>query len=256
MPLPSALGRLLNELSWEGDPCRYRHGGLGLENVLTVEVFQALDFLPRAEFLGPIIRSAAGGSPATLQLLAEQVEDLSFSLLPGEVRLAEGATNGKSRLTLQPDAILESPSVYCMVEAKRIKRGSFQEEQLAREFLAVLKKAGDRKGLLFLILPAPPPVCVKRHGRMALHDAVVRWLPQVLERAEGEFPAFNELESTIDSILAYTTWRRVYDEVERALNNFSSATPSVCGSVRRLANAVLDSVRRHGPLESLPSQNR
>ena len=76
----SALCSLSNEISWEGNARKYRHGGPGLENVLTVEVFQALDFLPRTEFLGRIIQSADGGTPATLKTLAEQVEDLTVSL--------------------------------------------------------------------------------------------------------------------------------------------------------------------------------
>ncbi|MBE9020222.1 hypothetical protein IQ272_29640 [Chroococcidiopsidales cyanobacterium LEGE 13417] len=42
----SVLGRLLEELSWVGSTIgSYRTGGRGLENVLTAEVFQALDFL-------------------------------------------------------------------------------------------------------------------------------------------------------------------------------------------------------------------
>ena len=47
-----AVRCLLDELSWEGNAWKYREGGLGLENVLTAEVFQALDFLPREAFLG------------------------------------------------------------------------------------------------------------------------------------------------------------------------------------------------------------
>jgi hypothetical protein len=100
--------------------------------------------------------------------------------------------------------------------------------------------------LLLLVLPAPPPVSVRRHGRLALHEAVAHWLPRVLERAEGEFPPINELCSKIDSIVAYTTWQRVYDEVKDALNKFSSADPSVQRSVSRLADAVLDAIRWHG----------
>ena len=41
---PSAMGRLLEEISWEGNARKYRHGGRGLENVLTAEFFLALDF--------------------------------------------------------------------------------------------------------------------------------------------------------------------------------------------------------------------
>ncbi|MBD2648195.1 hypothetical protein H6G92_18560, partial [Nostoc foliaceum FACHB-393] len=42
------IGRLLQELSWVGSTIKeYRDGGRGFENVLTAEVFLALDFLPR-----------------------------------------------------------------------------------------------------------------------------------------------------------------------------------------------------------------
>ena len=52
----SVIGRLLEELSWVGHTIKsYREGGRGFENVLTAEVFQALDFLPRSNFLGKII---------------------------------------------------------------------------------------------------------------------------------------------------------------------------------------------------------
>ena len=54
----SAIDRLLDELSWEGNARKYRGGGRGLENVLTAEVFQALDFLPRDAFLGAVLRGA------------------------------------------------------------------------------------------------------------------------------------------------------------------------------------------------------
>lgn len=47
----SIIGRLLKEISWEGKRVKmYRNGSLGYENVLTVEFFQALDFLPRNQF--------------------------------------------------------------------------------------------------------------------------------------------------------------------------------------------------------------
>jgi hypothetical protein len=40
----SVLGRLLEEISWEGASVRrYRDGGRGHENVLTAEVLTALD---------------------------------------------------------------------------------------------------------------------------------------------------------------------------------------------------------------------
>jgi hypothetical protein len=139
-----------------------------------------------------------------------------------------------------------------MLEAKRIKKpGAFLEKQLAREFLAVVHEARGRSGLLLLVLPEAPPVLVTGHGRLTLNEAVDLWLPQVLERAEVELPSLEELRLSIDLILAYTTWQRIYQEVEASIKSFSSADPSVRGTVTRLANAVLDAIRWHSqPLQA------
>lgn len=242
----SALGRLLNEVSWEGNARKYRHGGPGLENVLTTEVFQALDFLPRTEFFGRIVRSAVGDGAETLNVLAGQVENLTFRLLPGDITLTERQPNGKRRLDVQPDGILESADVYCMLEAKRIKRGAFMPEQLAREFLAVVQEAGSRRGLLLLVLPSSPPVNVDGHGRLALHDAVTEFLPQVVERVPGRFPAISELCSRVDSTLAYTTWQRIAEQVGIAAAQFSSDDQTVKRCIGRLAAAVVNAIQWHG----------
>ena len=53
----SPMGRLLEELSWEGNARKYRGGGRGLENVLVTEVFSLLDQLPRSTFLGAVLTS-------------------------------------------------------------------------------------------------------------------------------------------------------------------------------------------------------
>ncbi len=96
--------------------------------------------------------------PATLKLLAGQVEGLTFKFLDGDINLAETGPKDKKPLNVQPDGIFECEIAYCMLEAKRIKRGAFHPEQLAREFLAVLQEAKNRSGLLLLVLPVPPPV--------------------------------------------------------------------------------------------------
>jgi len=62
--LPTTINRLLAEVSWEGSKIanykvgKAHEGGRGFENVLTAEVFNALDFLPREHFLGSILASA------------------------------------------------------------------------------------------------------------------------------------------------------------------------------------------------------
>jgi hypothetical protein len=78
----SHIGRLLEELSWEGNARRYRQGGRGLENVLVTEVFAALDLLPREAFLGSILRSAHSGDQARAAAAAG-AEDARVEVLPG-----------------------------------------------------------------------------------------------------------------------------------------------------------------------------
>lgn len=128
----SPLGRLLQELSWEGNARRYRGGGRGFENVLTAEVLQVLEFLPREAFLGRILRSASSEAAAAIAAMRQEVEAVTFSVLPGGLMLTKSQTLGRPQLEVQPDAVLESPSVYCLVEAKRIRQAAFHPEQLAR----------------------------------------------------------------------------------------------------------------------------
>ena len=145
----SPVGRLLEEISWEGNAKPYRAGGRGRENVLTVEAFAPLDYLPRTRFLGQVIRSAHGADEARRRV-AEEIERAEMSLLPGDVFL------GQTRVHVQPDATILTPFTYVLVEAKRIRSSSFQVDQLAREFVAVLQEAEDRTPLLLLVLGAPP----------------------------------------------------------------------------------------------------
>jgi hypothetical protein len=61
----SVLGRLLEEISWEGSRVKgYRDGGRGRENVLTAEVLLPLTFLPQEAFLAEVVRSAHGAEQA------------------------------------------------------------------------------------------------------------------------------------------------------------------------------------------------
>jgi hypothetical protein len=166
-PADSTLGRLLQELSWEGRSVRnYRDGGLGRENVLTAEVLTALDYLPRTAFLGAVLAAAHGADQARSQVMSE-VEEAVITLLPDEVRLQPRNPHQQDGLVVQPDAIISSSNSYVLVEAKRLRRSSFQPEQLAREYLAVTQQANGRTPLLLLILGAPPPVAGRASGDSA-----------------------------------------------------------------------------------------
>ena len=153
---PSVVGQLLKSVSWE-KATYYRLGGKGRENVLTAQVFGALDLLPRTAYLGSVLRTQTHGAEQAVRLLSDESEDLTFTLLPDDLYLDVKAAHGTKRVSVQPDGLLESKSVFCLMEAKRIKPGSFQPEQLAREYLTVLKfaKARDITPLLLLVLPDP-----------------------------------------------------------------------------------------------------
>ena len=100
-------------------------------------MFYPLDFLPQSEFLGQILASAHGADAAR-QSVIEEVEEATVSFLPGDVPLAN------SMIRVQPDVLLTSASTYTFVEAKRIRRSSFQTDQLAREPIATVQQAGER----------------------------------------------------------------------------------------------------------------
>ncbi|MEU4746203.1 hypothetical protein AB0G02_37880, partial [Actinosynnema sp. NPDC023658] len=116
----SVLGRLLDEISWEGASVRhYRDGGRGRENVLTAEVLTALDFLPRRAFLGAVLDNAHGADQARLTA-SREVEDAELVFLPDEVVLNPDGRSRGDRLIVQPDATITTPSAHVLIEAKRI----------------------------------------------------------------------------------------------------------------------------------------
>src|SRR5690606_17380405 len=94
----SVVRRLLAEVSWE-KASRYHNGGLGFENVLTVEVPQGLDFLPRRHFFGTVVQAIRGlGSEVDTvkEKLVHEAEYGVFRLLPSQsyyLRPSEEALN-------------------------------------------------------------------------------------------------------------------------------------------------------------------
>lgn len=154
----------------------------------------------------------------------------------------------KRSLCIQPDGVIESPGVYGLLEAKRIKRGAFEPEQLAREYLAVVQEAQGqgRKPLLLLVLPAAPPVAVKGHGRVEIDKAVANFLEPVRLRCEHEFPEVEMLLRDVSSVIAYTTWPALVDAITAGLSEFSSGDASFDASVKRVATAALSAINWHG----------
>jgi hypothetical protein len=237
----SIVGKLLEEISWE-KARDYRAGGQGRENVLTAEVLMGLDFLPRTHFLAAVVRAAHGADTARKRLAAE-AEDLQMSFLPGDFSFGSGAR--KATLVVQPDAIFETPSTYTLVEAKRIRYGSFQPEQLAREYVTLMSRAGSATPIL-LLLGAAPPVRVKGHGQLEIAEAVGQFLGPVLERAGSEtLPSEAELMERIPEVFCWISWPELDQCVRESAAKYTAGHASGDASVQRIAAFIHNAVAWH-----------
>ena len=231
--MTSAIRRLLDEISWEGNASKYRDGGLGMENVLTAEVLQALDFLPRDAFLGQALREAHGADRARIEA-ASDAEDLVFDVLPGDLELTEFS------IRAQPDALLRSEHSFVFVEAKRLRTSAFLEEQIARELLLTAHHAAGRQPLLLLVLGAPPPIPVRGHGRLGIADAVRLGHRLISERLGKEVPICDP-----QATVAYVTWADIAAMAIRVAEAYEIDDDSALRAIRRIATSVGDAVTAH-----------
>lgn len=240
----SVLGRLLQEISWSGSTVRdFRDGGRGHENVLTAETLTALDFLPRQDFLGAVVSAAAGADRARASFASES-EAAVLTLLPDQLWIGS-EQRPRDRVGVQPDGIMVSPSCFVLLEAKRIGPSSFQPEQLAREYVALLEQARGRSPLLLLLLGAPPPVTVRGHGKLSLTEAVDVGLLSVLKRI-GDNPSQRaSLLDQLPDVVAWITWQQMADTVMKQQERVAPSTASLDACVARLVESLLAAIARH-----------
>lgn len=232
--MSSAIRRLLQEISWEGNASKYHDGGLGKENVLTAEVLQALDYLPRETFLAGVLRAAHGADVAREDAAAD-AEDLAFDILPGDLALEAPP------IRCQPDALLESSKTFVFVEAKRIRTSAFQPEQLARELLITEHHAAQKRALLLLILGSPPPVHVRGQGRLDLGEAVDLGARLISERT-GVLTSIDNAEAKV----AFVTWAEIAEVISNLAANYGGEDLSATRGIRRIAKSAVDAVAAHG----------
>ena len=248
----SPIGRLLEELSWMGRSVKaVRGGGRGNENVLTVEALQGLDFLPRKLFLGEVIR-AAHGADAARQILIQEIEQAELKLLPGNHYLIPSATRHQVKLPVQPDILIETDSCYVLGEVKRIRRSSFQPEQLSREFVLLMREAQgtqnyphQRIPLMFLILGSEPPVAIDGHGRLDIADGIKLYLESVLKRAEDHDFTAEELLEKMPEAVAWITWQEIRDVVNKQVDKLELEEESIASCIQRLARSVTRVIEWH-----------
>lgn len=233
----SVVGRLLEEISWQ-KAVRYRQGGRGIEDVLTAEVFMPLDYLPRDPFFGEVFRRGHGADRARAAVVAE-IEDAQFTLLPDEVLV------GPKAVKVQPDGYLATPSTLVLMEAKRIRRSSFQTKQLARELVALHQQSDGRTPLLFLVLGAPPPVRVDTLGRIDPAQAISLTIEEVIEETGVTQVSASELLNGLEDTLAWITWSEIRELVEDQAASIPDLPHGLGGTIRRLAAAVTRAVDWH-----------
>jgi hypothetical protein len=169
---------------------------------------------------------------------AAGAEEAQVEVLPGGPDLYAGGPN------IQPDAVLEMPEATVLVEAKRIRAGVFQPEQLAREFLCLFRDFRGPARLLLLILPVPPPIPVKGVGRLPIHEAILSRLPAVHGKAVPA-PPFDDLAAAVESACAWITWSEVDATVGAAGRQFSNRDASVVRAVKRGAASIQRAIAWH-----------
>jgi hypothetical protein len=247
-PTPSFIQQLLRELSYDGAAIsRYRQGGLGMENVLTAEVLQGLNFLPRDYFFKTFVESLKGEIGPTRAKLLKEAEKTSFRFLPGAFPF-EPSAKFDHTMTVNPDGIIETPSVYAFVEAKRIKSSSFQAHQLGREYVVTVREAGDRMPLLLLILGKEPPVKIARGGRQEVAEAINGSLEAVLKIIKPPPRPLPELVKLIKPSVAWITWQAISDLLKEQAVSFRAkrgASVSACNAVDRIVLSVTDAIKIH-----------
>ena len=212
--------------------------------------------MPREHFLGQIIRQLhsinGDGSINEVQTkFLEHIEDLSFTLLPLRFKFRINDEKATTK-TVGPDALLGLETggeggVYAFIEAKRIKRGSFQPEQLAREYVVLMREAGMKVPLLILILGQVPRIKVKGlDQKQPIKAAISENLKPVLDKVDSPRYDLPELTNRIDRTVAWITWDEIRQIVRQQQRVFNAETPSTQAAIERVANSIIEAIDFHG----------
>lgn len=240
------IGRLLSEVSWAGRTIKdYREGGAGYENVLTAEVFQLLDFLPRTEFLMEVLKSVHMQNEYKYSISSTEVEAMNLDILPGNYYLKKEYTSHQTGMPVQPDGLLESNKKYIMLEAKRIKRSSFQKRQLAKEFYLMTREMKDREPLLFVVLGKEPPVSIAGKGRRSLVEDILIELDGVHKEAKNHPLSLYEIKELVNQSVGWITWTEILSICNNQLSKLKYCNESMRNSVKRMIVELEKIIDRH-----------
>lgn len=139
---------------------------------------------------------------------------------------------------MQPDVLLTSDADFVVVEAKAIRRASFQVEQLARTLLVTHRHAQGMRAVVLLVFGTPPPIMVKGVGRLSIDGAVEAGMQHIADRVPGIPDTHVEL--------LWTTWDSIADRVEKSAASFRNPDPSVIASVQGVGQVTTAAIQTHG----------
>ncbi|XAS74023.1 hypothetical protein VUN82_09405 [Micrococcaceae bacterium Sec5.1] len=245
----SVIGRLVDELSWEGRKIRrLRNGGRGDENVLTAEALLLLSYLPREAFLGGVLAAAHGADQVRSRIGAGS-EEATLQMFPTEIKIPD------TSIGVQADAAIWQEHSTVLVEAKGPRAGAqFQKTQLAREFLALMADPKEHN-LLLVILGSPPPVRIQSSGRVGLNDGVAVGLEELCALSGRPAEDYERLRQLIPETVSWITWQEIRDVVAATAADFNCPDPSVSNTVQRLAGDFVKTIDWHCGIGTLKSPN-
>jgi hypothetical protein len=244
----SQIASLLSGISWEGKKVtkKYRQGGRGVEEVLTTEVLLGLGFLPRKPFFENLVKHFMYNGSGGPFLTSNEVESFDFCPIPsGRHALKPDAETHQAAIDVQFDAMAQTCNSRIFIEAKRIGTSSFQEEQLARTFLIALRESDDLVPRVLLLLGSPPPVKIKKVGRVDVKEGILARLGEVYEKTDYLDLSLEEAESRIDECVAWITWNEIKKSIERSMQQYENPDPSTYAAVKRVAEFVKNSIEWH-----------
>lgn len=244
--IESPLCRHLIKVSWEYRQLEYyRDGGKGREDILTADFIETIDSLPRLWFLSELLKNSQGAESAR-QRLATECEEAKLLLFPGDIYLRQSTGNYATAIPVKADALIETPSVFCLIETKRPKGvTSFQPQQLAREYVAVLRNCQRRVPLLWLVVPHEPPFPIQGHGKLSAKEAISLHLPSVIERADALSENLETLLERVEDVVAWITWPEICGVISKQIKLLPNGDPSILSAVTRKADKFRRLVEWH-----------
>ncbi|GAA2501940.1 hypothetical protein [Terrabacter carboxydivorans] len=162
------------------------------------------------------------------------IEQVTVDLLPGDLARPD------LELRAQPDVLIDSAETFVFVEAKRLRRSSFQADQLAKELLLAAEHGQGRNPVLLLVLSAPPPIRVQGHGTLTIEEAVLLGQQLISARRGRQVGVPNALDS-----VAWTTWGDIGRAVAAAAQDYNNPDESTHNAVTRIAMTVSEALRIH-----------